>query len=322
MSGELGSPYPNLRVRRNVLSQHPSVYPIIDLTNELARQGILVHDRTSVGDLAGRLALKVGLARHIHAASPVREIRPMMAMQPWHLFPTVLWRRSILICWDVWLPDYAEWYAFFRRVRPEVVFMTARQSVEYFAPRLTETRVEWLPEATDPRHYDAHLPLKERTDVLEMGRRHDSLHSSILGIPESAGFAHRYERRRGELVFSDRKALATGLARTAVSVCLPSSMTHPERSGDVEVLTHRYLETMASGAVLWGHAPSDLIDLFGYNPVVEIEWDDPAVQLAALLADVDAHQHLVARNMQVLIQRGTWNVRVRELLSRLSVPST
>lgn len=310
--------YTGLSARRNVLAQHPSIYPVLDLTDELARQGVTVHDRSRLGDAAGRLAVSLGLDRHVWSVSPVPELRPMMGLQPWHLFPTSLWHRTVFICWDVWVPDYPRWEALFHRIRPNVVFMTARQSVDHFAPRLQGIRVEWLPEATDTRHYDPRSPLSERTDVLEMGRRHEALHSAIVGVPEEKGFVHRYEKLRGSLVFRDRKDLAQGLARTAVSVCLPSSMTHPERSGNVEVMTHRYLETIASGAVPWGHAPADLVDLFGYNPTIEIDWDDPAGQLAGLLANLDAYQDLMRRNLQALREKGTWKVRVRHLLSRLA----
>ena len=50
-----------------------------------------------------------------------------------------------------------------------------------------------------------------------------------------------------------------------------SSSPKPELAGDIETLTQRYWECMLSRIVMLGHAPQELIDLIGYNPVIEID---------------------------------------------------
>ena len=47
-------------------------------------------------------------------------------------------------------------------------------------------------------------------------------------------------------------------------------MTQPEVAGDIETLTQRYWECMFSRMVMVGHAPQELIDFIGYNPVIEL----------------------------------------------------
>ena len=68
-----------------------------------------------------------------------------------------------------------------------------------------------------------------------------------------------------------------------MAAIFPCSLTHPERSGPVETVTHRYFESMASKCLIIGHAPRELIDLFGYNPAIEMQANHEFKQLQALL---------------------------------------
>jgi hypothetical protein len=95
-------------------------------------------------------------------------------------------------------------------------------------------------------------------------------------------------------------------------------MTHPQRSGDVETVTHRYFESMAAGCIIIGHAPRELVDLFGYNPVIEADVSDPAAQLEAILREPGAHAGLVERNRKRMMEVGTWDVRIRTILELLA----
>ena len=83
-----------------------------------------------------------------------------------------------------------------------------------------------------------------------------------------------------------RMPLAAGFGDAKVSVCFPSSTTHPQRSGSVETATHRYFESFASRCIVVGRAPAELVDLFGYNPVVEA---DTRAQRSSLFASWSNH---------------------------------
>ena len=177
-------------------------------------------------------------------------------------------------------------------------------------------RAAWLPEATDPRVYASSKPLAERgTDVLELGRRHETFHAQVVHPLAAAGLAHRYEIVKGQVVFPSLDALVAGLGDTKLSIVFPSSMTHPGRSGHVETVTHKYFESMASRCILVGHCPAELHDLFGYNPVIEVDWSDPAGHVRAILENLDAHVDLVERNFSRLLDVGTWDTRVQTLVA-------
>ena len=95
-------------------------------------------------------------------------------------------------------------------------------------------------------------------------------------------------------------------------------MTHPERSGDVETVTYRYFESMASGCLIWGKCPQELFDLFGYNPVIEADEHDPYGQLDEILQNLGKYQELVGRNYQRLMEVGTWKVRAASMIETIN----
>jgi hypothetical protein len=153
--------------------------------------------------------------------------------------------------------------------------------------------------------------------VLELGRRHAAYHRAITPALARGGFRHLYELSPGDVVFPNRSDLVNGMFETAISVCFPSSITHPERSGAVETLTRRYLESVAAGCIVIGSAPAELVGLFGYDPVVAVDWDDPAGQLLDILSAPDRYASSVARNYARVLQIGTWQARIPQLLATL-----
>jgi hypothetical protein len=67
---------------------------------------------------------------------------------------------------------------------------------------------------------------------------------------------------------------------------------------------------MASKCIIVGHAPQELIDIFGYNPVIEAEEGNEFEQIESLLDNLDSFQGLVERNYNRLLEVGTWKSRV------------
>lgn len=209
---------------------------------------------------------------------------------------------------DVW-PDVRDRVVHFvEALSVDYVFVSASQSADYVRERVG-ARVEWVPEGIDPAPY-RHRPSGERdVDVLQLGRKYDAYHERIVGELARRGKTYLYERTKGDIVFPTREGFLDGLARSRVSVCVPSSVTHPARSGDVETMTLRYLQSMASKCVVVGHAPEEMVRLFGYNPVVEIDMGDPAGQLLDVLDGVDRYADLVERNYRAVLDRHTWRHR-------------
>jgi hypothetical protein len=69
--------------------------------------------------------------------------------------------------------------------------------------------------------------------------------------------------------------------------------------------------------VMLGHAPKELVDLIGYNPVVELDTDHSAEQVQEILAHIEDYQSLVDKNRETAIRMGDWTVRMREVMKWL-----
>jgi len=306
-------PVKNLRFVNTTFSEAPSNYPLFDIGTALEERGLKFKTRSSGRQLPGRAAVRFGILRnYVRAKGPL--IIPFMGIHDRDVFPYCYWTELVPVVFDCW-PAYFDWWElFFHRYRIRLAFFTARQSAEYFSKALAKTTCVWLPEATDPRLYDPGEALIAReVDVLEFGRLYGEYHDKIQPALEQAGYRHDYPRGP-QPVFPDRPALGKGLCKAKISICVPSSITHPERSGWVNTTTLRYFESMAARCILLGTCPPELADLFGYNPVVEIEAGHEAEQILSILKDPGGYQGLVDRNYEVLLERGTWNSRVEEIL--------
>jgi hypothetical protein len=303
-----------------------SSYALLALNDALAAASIpqVRHSHGRTGVFLRKAFSKLRVPRNLaRRGTPV--FVAFMGFSESKVLPFSLWTEIIPYCFDCWPRDYQRWSSFFRRHRVRLAFFSARQSAEHFRREMPDMRSEWLPEATDPKQYECSLTLADRNiDVLELGRRSDVFHESVTNELSRACYRHLYERTKGEIVFRTREAFKDGLAHTRVSVCFPSSTTHPGRSGDVETVTHRYFESMAAKCLVLGQCPAELRDLFGYNPVIETEREHEAQQLVAILRNIEKYQPDVERNYRRLLEVATWGNRVAQVLAsvRSAFPST
>jgi hypothetical protein len=233
-------------------------------------------------------------------------------------FPFSYWTEIIPYSFDCW-PKYYDWWAsFYKRERVRIAFISARQSAEYFAGAFPKMKTVWLPEATDPGEYCATKSWAERDiDVLEMGRRFEPYHERIAEKLAQKNLVHLYERSGSKSIFPGRAKLIDGLARTKILICFPRSLTHPEEAQGVETVTYRYFQSMASKCLILGNAPQELIDLFGYNPVIEMQEGHEYEQIDWLLHNLNSLTEVVERNYARLLEVGTWKSRVETILGTL-----
>jgi len=265
-----------------------------------------------------RVISRLGLMRNLRRSDEGPVFVAMMGYAEGRTLPFSYWNELVPYAFDCWPSTYARWASFFKRQRVRLAFFSARQSAGYFRDSIPTMRAVWLPEAVDPAGYDAGPRLADRNvDVLELGRKHDEFHRNVVSGLAQAGQVHQYEPVDGARVFPTRDALRDGLASSRISVCFPRSITHPDSTGGVETVTHRYFESMASGCIILGHAPQELIDVFGYNPVVEVEWGAEVRQISEILRDLRPFQDQVDANYRRLLEVGTWRSRVPIVLQQI-----
>lgn len=292
-------------------------YPILGIQKELERRGLQAFDQFSlplrypIARVVGRLHLNILLNPFPGS--------PMLAyggsVPDVTCFPVSLWTRFIPYFFDCWEPQFSRWESFFRRNRTKIAFLTARYSAEYFQRRFPRRRFVWLPECVDPSEYQGEKSLADRTiDVFELGRKYDAFHKKLTPTLADAGMTHLYEKVKGVIVFPEFDDFVAGMGNSRISVCFPQSLTNPERCGKVETVTLRYFESMASKCVIVGKCPLELCDLFGYNPVIEV--NDPA-EVVGIVRNIPDFQSLVDKNYARLLEVGTHSARVDTLIHEL-----
>ena len=198
------------------------------------------------------------------------------------------------------------------------IFCSSAQVAQRMQSQVKRTRCHWMPEGIDTHGYRSRPTAGKDIDVLALGRKYDRYHQMIVEPLKAAGLDYRYERQPGEIVFPTREGFVDGLARTKISICVPSSVTHPDRAGDIETMTVRYLQSMASRCLIVGHAPPEMVDLFGYNPVIEIDLENPGGQLLSVLGDFASYQWLVERNQMAVMESHDWCERWSRIKSMLA----
>ncbi|MDQ3082947.1 MAG: glycosyltransferase, partial [Gemmatimonadota bacterium] len=217
-------------------------------------------------------------------------------------------RKSVYM-FDAWPPRHPAILKFVADWGVQFAFVSSRQAAERLGKVSERCTFIWVPEGVDPGRYQRRSSLERDIDVLQLGRKFDTHHALIAPALERAGRSYVYEREKGKIIFPVRQQFIDGLARSRISICVPSSLTHPERAGDIETMTIRYLQSMASKCLVLGHAPAEMVDLFGYNPVVEIDDTNAAGQVLDLLANYESYQPLIEKNYAAVTSEHTWDKR-------------
>jgi hypothetical protein len=242
----------------------------------------------------------------------------MMGFEPRRCVPDFyLPGRKSLYMFDAWPAVYDGIAKLVSRWGIQDVFVSSSQAAAALNDLVPHCRFSWVAEGVDPDLY-THRPYAARDiDVVQIGRKHDAYHESIVAPLLERGRCYRYEQTKGEIVFPTREQFVDGLARSKVSICFPCNLTHPQRSGDTETMTQRYLQSLVSKCLVVGHAPKEMVSLFGYNPVVEADMNDPAGQLLSILDNFHDYVPLIEMNYRTAVEEHTWTKRWQTIASAI-----
>lgn len=225
------------------------------------------------------------------------------------VFPYSYIHEIIPILWDTWPRYWDRIIASFKRHNVKLAFFTQGQVADYIQSQLPGVRCIYLPEGLNPAGYKkGDLLSKRKIDILELGRIFSKFHDRIVNTHIIGLNVHLYAEHN--LLFKTFEDLVNGLSSSKIVICFPRCDTHPEQAGVVETLTQRYWECMFSRALILGHAPKELIELLGYNPVIEVDWSNLENQIEDVLNNIDTYQELVDRNYVEAFKKGTWVSRL------------
>lgn len=232
---------------------------------------------------------------------------------PYYLFKS---RLKVIYQFDTWARDHAVHENAFRSFRINLAFFSIREAADHFhSLNLPHFSAYWIPEAVDGQAFRSVDHREKSIDILQYGRTWTWWHDQVVDFCRTRRIAYGYPTTPPpdtKKFFKDRHALTEALARAKIVICAPRNVTHPE-TGDLSTVTTRYFEGMVSKCLLLGHAPRDLIRLFGYNPVIEIDRQRPREQLAHLLDHYEEYLPLIERNHAEALARHQWKHRIAEM---------
>ncbi|OWK71278.1 glycosyltransferase [Pedobacter sp. AJM] len=220
-------------------------------------------------------------------------------------------KLNFVYMYDVW-PRFHRWiFPLLDFFNVYYVFFSSKQVMENFNQNYShiKCRAIWLPEALSAQDYHFKAYHDKEIDVLEFGRMYDEYHHLITGPLQLNGKHHVYRKPGMNLLFPDKPAFSAALAAAKIVICVPSNITHPHRAEYISSMTLRYLQAMASKCLIVGVLPSDMAELFGYNPIVEIDMDHAGDQMLNVLASYEDYHALIERNYNHVIRHHQWENR-------------
>jgi hypothetical protein len=188
----------------------------------------------------------------------------------------------------------------------KTIFFSSKQVADIFRGKGVLEHSIWLPEAVRIDKFYTQSQEKKDIDVLNFGRKWDEHHDKIVAALENDQISYLYEKIKGVIVLPTRKNFLDALSRAKITICVPSNITHPQRSGAISTITMRYFQCMAAKTIVLGVAPEELKELFGYNPIVEIDIEYPVEQIKDILKNLDKYDALIERNYQTVKNSHTW----------------
>lgn len=238
-------------------------------------------------------------------------------------FPFFYNYEIIPMLWDVWPNSWDSMFKDLKFFECRTVFVTVKAMAEKITKELN-IQAYWVPEGIDPTGYEKGQELCNRNiDVYELGRQKKEYHAILENLHQKNVIKQYYRNLYSEdgglqqLAFPTADDLQKSLSNIKIIVSFPQVDTHPVKAGGLDTLTQRYWEAMLSRCLIVGRAPGELIELIGYDPVVNVDWQEPEKQLETILNSISDYQELVDRNYAVALEKAPWSGRITEIIEIL-----
>lgn len=230
-------------------------------------------------------------------------------------FHSVFNHELIPFIWDCWPCHYDKVEKWLRRHRVRCAIFTSRQEMETMHLRCPDILMYWSYEGIDTEHYNSEKLLRDRSiDYLAYGRCSRYLDINNLDKNIKVVTSDWFKELRSQ------DSLANALSDSKVVLCLSKFYTSPQIAQGIDTLTQRFWECLLSGVVVVGHAPQELIDVMGYNPIVELAANEAvsvASQIHDILLNIEDYQELVDRNRREALRIASWETRMKDVMTWL-----
>jgi hypothetical protein len=289
-------------------------------------EGTVYRETVSGGRLKSYLVRKISAMPFLHklnlgfAKSDTINFASMISGDFRLMIPAAfLSGRNYIYMYDVW-PRFQQWiFPLLGFFNITYVFFSSRQVYDSYQEKYPggPCKAMWLPEALNLSDYHFQL-LKDKTiDVLEFGRNYDAYHDLIAGPLSSNNHVHVFKKPEVQVLFPKKSDFIHALSQSRIVICIPSSISHPERAENISTMTLRYLQAMASKCLIVGILPSDMEEAFGYIPIVEIEMEKAGQQILEVLKEYDIYLPLIERNYEQVKMNHQWSNRWKVIREKM-----
>lgn len=228
-------------------------------------------------------------------------------------FPDYAFYEIIPLIWDCWPKQVKRVAQFFRKHKIKTAVFTSSQTADKFRELFPEMNILSITEGIKTELYSEGKELTDRNiDLLEIGRKDGNFFKSPL-----PGGINHVKTGNFARTFQTDEEFREALADTKVTISLPRCDVTPDIAGDIETLTQRYWECMLSRIVMVGRAPKELIDLIGYNPVIDWDGNDASLLVTDILNNIEEYQELVDRNCEIARKMAPWEIRMKSVMEYL-----
>ena len=224
-------------------------------------------------------------------------------VQPYSLYfdtwSSVMTHEVVPFVWDCW-EEYDEMFCFWivRHKIRRCVF-TSYLSAERIKKKLPQLDILVITEGIDVDGYVAGKELVDREiDFYWYGRQPQIIYQTDFTGLNVASHGNGDEFR---------ERLQNSKATIAVPRCDVVPTCH-------ETLTQRYWECMLSRMVMVGRAPRELTELIGYNPVIDIDYNNLCHQIKDITSNIEKYQSLVDRNRGTALLLAPWEIKMRKIM--------
>lgn len=223
-------------------------------------------------------------------------------------FPDYACYEVIPFVWDCW-PCYFETMCnWLEKYQIKTAVFTSSQVAAMIKDRFPSMNVLFITEGINIESYNKGEELQNRIiDFLEYGRNIDRV---VRYCFDNKNVVRGQNNGNNNL---SPGQLSFFLQNSKVVAAYPKSWTNPEQACNIETLTQRYWEGMLSRCVMIGHAPQELIDLIGYNPVIEVDLNNADKQLENILLNIENYQSFVDKNRGVALKLSDWIFRMTKI---------
>lgn len=236
-------------------------------------------------------------------------------------FPDYALYEVIPFVWDCWPFLYKRMCSFFEKHDIHTAIFTSKATAAYFQDKYQDSNIMYCPEGINSSSYHAGENLNRRSiDLLEFGRPLFKYVKMDTTKYNQTCLSINYLRTSTLKKRLSDDELHLTMSEAKIAICYPHNITEPDWCGGIETLTQRYWECMLSRIIIVGHAPQELIDLIGYNPCIEVDFnaDRLAEKIEEILKQLNNYQSLVNKNYEIARKIADWKYRMHDVIHFLS----